>query len=429
MKTLLAIKRLSVLLLAAVMVLAVLAACQNPTEDTQGSLESTPNTSVIDPDAYDSLEARLLVSDDLPDKNFDGEKFIMVSQTMHRDDLFVEEGKENGNNVIDAVYKRNLALSERFGVSFELMDFLYEDMNAYVMTCARANESPFDLLFGQAVANGYLFMEDCLMNWYDVPYVNFSKPWWSPCNVTDLTYNGYAFSVIGAVCLSALYTDSCIFYDKTLAADYGIPDMYEIVDAGTWTIDKMMSLTKDIYRDVNNDSQRDFDDFYGMALDPHGDVDAFLWSSGNRVIDMSSGEPEIVFRNQKTIDLVEKLKVLCYGTQGIYTDINYIGNYGYAEGLGKDMFAQGKAIFCATTLNSSLLYFSNIENYGIIPYPKWDENQDTYHTLVGGSHAVLSVLRCAENIEKIGLLIITIQLWTIRFTICLMTILTISVQN
>ena len=33
--------------------------------------------------------------------------------------------------------------------------------------------------------------------WYDVPHVNFEKPWWSDSTVDDLTVNGRAFLAIG----------------------------------------------------------------------------------------------------------------------------------------------------------------------------------------------------------------------------------------
>ncbi len=355
-----------------------------------------------DPDNYDSLEARKLVPDDLPGMDFEGSTFVMVAQTMHKDDLLVEE--QSSNQVMSAVYSRNRMIEDRYHVSFELIDFPYEDMNAFVQQCSRAGEQAFELLFGQAVANGYLLMDDCLMNWYEIPYINFNKPWWSECNITDLTYEGKAFSVVGAVCLSALYTDQCIFYDKTLAASYELGDLYEIVDAGDWTLDKLEELTKSIYIDVNKSGGRDLEDFYGLVMDPHGDLDAFMWSCGNKIMDMSSGKPELVLRSERIIDLCDRLKEMCYATEGIYTDVNYVGEYGYAEGLGRDMFRNGKCVFCTTTLNSSLQYFADIENYGIIPYPKWNEAQDNYQTLVGGSHDVLSVLRCAVDTEMIGII-------------------------
>ena len=45
------------------------------------------------------------------------------------------------------------------------------------------------------------------------------------------------------------------------------------------------------------------------------------------------------------------------------------------------------------------------DDYGIIPYPKWDEAQDGYHTMVDGSHDILGVPKTASDTERTGIIV------------------------
>lgn len=43
-------------------------------------------------------------------------------------------------------------------------------------------------------------------------------------------------------------------------------------------------------------------------------------------------------------------------------------------------------------------------DYGILPYPKWDEAQTEYYTMVDGSHDILAVPITATNLERTGII-------------------------
>ena len=67
-----------------------------------------------------------------------------------------------------------------------------------------------------------------------------------------------------AVFLGAYY---CVYFNKQLAADYGVPDnlLYDIVLDGKFTVDYYISLIRDTWRDLNGNGKHDENDFYGLA--------------------------------------------------------------------------------------------------------------------------------------------------------------------
>ena len=57
------------------------------------------------------------------------------------------------------------------------------------------------------------------------------------------------------------------------------------------------------------------------------------------------------------------------------------------------MFSSGKAVFTGDTLGVSAAAFRETcdFDYGIIPYPKYDEAQKNYYTVPGGSFSILAL--------------------------------------
>ena len=263
-----------------------------------------------------------------------------------------------------------------------------------------AGDNAFELINGQAVATCQVVQKGLLMPWQDINYINFDNPWWSKSTVNDLTVKDVTYLAIGDFALSALYQTYCMYYDKVEAENYNIPDMYETVQGGTWTVDKLYEITQGIYRDLNGNGEKDIDDYYGFSSDPNSNADAYLWAFDNPVMKKDSeGIPYLAIKTDKIDTIFEKLHTLFFDSPGSYVDFKYIGQSGYSACLGQDMFKSGKALFANSTMSSSTAVFRDLKNdYGIIPYPKFDENQKNYMTMVDGSHAVTR--RPADSAES-----------------------------
>ena len=58
----------------------------------------------------------------------------------------------------------------------------------------------------------------------------------------------------------------------------------------------------------------------------------------------------------------------------------------------------------AGTLDMTINYFRDKETeYGILPYPKLDEEQDEYYTMVDGYHAALAIPKSVQDYEFVGI--------------------------
>ena len=230
----------------------------------------------------------------------------------------------------------------------------------------------------------------------DLPYINLNQPWWSASNLTDLTYRGKTFLVMGDFDMSGLSQTKCMFYNKDLAESFGLPNIYETVRNGQWTKDKINELCEGTYVDVNGDGQKDAGDQYGYAVDSKGDFNGLLWAFGKRLFEQQSdGTYKDVYYDEKLVSIVE----WCY-------DIKNNHDYTWTDSewnTGYNMFMLEKTLIANGYISMTQWGMRDLEaDYAILPCPKWDEAQQNYYTYVEGSHSIAGVLTTAQDKEFVG---------------------------
>ena len=392
--------RIAAFLLAALtLVPAVMTSCggddQTGTETNNADTASAAVTEA-QTDPADPLAARLLVDDGVETVDYDGAPFRIVTSDGQTEYYFIEA--ETGEVVDDAIFRRNSRIEERFNIDLQItFDKEYWDTSKHITSLVSAGDDAIELAAMHAVECGLLGLQNYFYNWYDIPHINFDQPWWSQSSKEDLSYNGVAPVAIGDFVLSAMASTYCTFFNKTLAENYDLPDIYQVVRDGKWTIDYLVKTTKDIYNDVNGNAQVDSEDFFGFASDTRSNVGAYLWAFDNPIFTRQDDKLVYSYKTEKMNNIVAKLVDTFSNYQGISTDFGASWNY------GRDVFAASRAIFAHAMLKHSLTALADMkDDFGFLPYPKWDEAQAEYHTLVDGSHQALAVPTTVVNTDMVG---------------------------
>ena len=220
-------KLIAVGLLLAVITAAMAAACGESREQiaSDTTAASGGQETVTEPAETDVFEARAAVDDGLPEKDYGGRRFYILGHNENQVAYFVAE-EENGDVMNDALYQRNMTIEERFNV--DLQFDVSKDMStaaSFVSKSTLAGEDVVDLISMHVVTVSGIVANDIVLNWYDIPYIDFEKPWWSPSNISDLTYNNVALLAMGSYAMSTEAVTFCMFFNKRLADSYGIPDL------------------------------------------------------------------------------------------------------------------------------------------------------------------------------------------------------------
>ncbi len=372
--------RIACLLLALLMA-AAMASCGGTTAETTGETEA--DTTATDTETMpetDSLEARLSVPDDLGEKDFGGETYCAMIQERW---IGYHDAEELTGDVLnDAIYTRNANVEERFNVELVLQGMAHEDQAQGLKNCVISGNDEFDLFLGGAVASGDLAVQGLFRNMHELD-IDFSKPWYPSDAVNNLTVNGRMYLTASDICLSLAHNTYCYYFNKDLVTNYSLEDPYTVVSEGRWTIDYLQKNIAEIYVDTNGDGAAANDDLYGFATEKVNSLPAYYYAFEIDTVELTKDGVNILLdKVEKNIDAVEKLRTLLYGSKGTY---NYTG--ADAMGSGGDLFVRQQAIFAVSKLGDSAGWFreSCEFDYGIIPYPKYTEEQECYYTVSGGS--------------------------------------------
>jgi hypothetical protein len=187
-----------------------------------------------------------------------------------------------------------------------------------------------------------------------------------------------------------------MFYDKVKAESYNIGDIYGMVNDGKWTVDQLMTLTKGVYEDLNGNGTADENDYYGFTSNCFSNSNTYLWAFDQPVVEITpDNEINITYNSEKTLSIIQKIQDLYYGQDGSFVFKDHTKSY--------DFFRTGHALFANGFIGHSVTYYRDVENdYGIIPYPKWDEAQESYYTMADGNFSIIAAPITIQNTDMVG---------------------------
>ena len=346
--------------------------------------------------------SRESIPDNLPEKDYGGYEFRFYTNPGNIlesavNDRFAPEA-EIGEVVNDAVFRRNRLVEERFGVNIKTIDSGgdYVQHTSKVKNSVLTGDDAFDVAFVHVVTGPNLTLENVAYNLLEIPQFDFGKPWWQKQTNEELALAGKMFLGSNSIFYAGLSGTHVMYFNRQKIADYGLDMPYESVFAGTWTYDELISMTKDVYEDLNGNGQKDREDFYGyVGLS----LFAGLWTSCDIPV-LEKGGDEILtigVNTEKTINLIDKIYDWYYNSPGVLAEPDYSTDW------QKDIFADNRGMFVLGEINDAPSKFvaSEVE-YGIVPLPKYDTAQENYRSFSGDQFFMVPQTASVESLERAG---------------------------
>ncbi len=394
-------KRTLSLLLALLMAGSILVSCAG---DSGSTSDTTADTTIADGETTAASDAstetaRTDIKDTLPEYDMKGEDFvILVGETFQK---WLMSHELDGDILNDTLVESTTAVEERFNVNIK--PYLFPaTTQAYQSECrqwALAGEDIYDLATIHDLSASQLSLEGLLVNIYDIPHLNFDMPWWQEYLIEVMTFRDQMYIFANSIDLQALQATRVFFFNKKLVNDYDIENPYTTVFDDKWTLDYVISTTKDIYQDLNGNSTRDDEDLYGYASS--GAFYGYLEGFDVEVIKKTDdGGLELDANNNKVITLVEKHYDWLYDSTGA----RHI--FGATTGVNDKatLFANEKLVFTYGPIGDAFntFRFSDVD-YGLLPMPKYDENQANYMAACTARPYFVPITN--DDLERTGIII------------------------
>ena len=395
------------LLLTLALLLTSLIACGGAKEtetDPAGETESETAAPLETETGFD----RNSVKDDIPEtlnfSNADNNTitfFVRNDVPLWEKEMDVDEITDD--TLYDAIYQRNRTVEQRLGVEITTISQSgnFTNRNEWNQTLRNAvntKSGDFDASAIYMSTGSALATEGMYQNVLDFPNINLEKPWWNKSIQDELTLFDTLYYLAGDIAITETAVGATLFFNKDLLKEYypDNMDLYQLVRDGEWTVDAMYDVIAPVWEDVNSDGEKSDGDVFGytIGIGDGSEMDAWVAALGINITEDVDGIPELSFYSERTISAFEKVQDLYLRNTGSYR----------AGGIKESTFTNGNSLFSLGKLETGSSFRDVTFQYGVVPLPKLDTDQESYRTICVNTASLVVILASlpAERREMVG---------------------------
>ncbi len=378
--------RILAMLLMLCLAITMVSAC-NGDSGEDGSKDAASNTS----------SAELFA--DLPDKDFGGETVTFLvpgdDYTTYKSmEIMAQEGAPEVLN--DEIKKRNELVEDKFKVTIEeVRSGTAEPIINLVREDVLSSNGDYDIVMPYVPDAATLSLESAFFELNDLEYFNINADCWDQNAVEALSINNKNFFVTGDISLLTLACTHAIVFNKDmLKKNFGMEaiEMYDIVENGEWTIDKLREMAVTVTADTDGKAGMSHKDTYGFLINSNFVTSMFI-GSGQRLTGKDDNDTpyiSIIDETESAASVFTKIFELVNDKNATGQIDNLTSSYYTSAVQEKDTVwiaatesvANDLALFRAMAIIDIIDLGEYDCNFGIIPVPKFDKNQDKYFSNV-----------------------------------------------
>ncbi len=398
--------RISAFLMAALMLVGSMAACADTNGPEETKAESSATTNPGDsstPGESETLSAEQELQsalDALGEIDYGNRELGVIyafeNEIVGKNETVDAEGG-TAQVINDAIYARNTLLEDRCNLKFTPVEV--DDVPAKVRVEATAPTGDFVFINSRLDSATSSTTNGFLSNLVDMD-INLEGPWWDS-GTAGFVLNEGVYFMSGSLNFQDDNVTYVLIFNKEMRETYAntVPNPYDTVRNWEWTLDHFNTIIQGVSAE-NGSGVWDEQDTYGFLT---------TWEYGNTMFlgcdlryilnDDSVDEPTLFLSDQSKME--KALDVLDLA-QAIYHEnhATFMSPPGQ-EGLGVTAFKENRGMFFGevvahiATLNAEMK-----GDYGIVPVPKYDVEQEYYRTWTHESGSAFSITSSAPAADK-----------------------------
>ena len=398
-------KKLLCVLLAALMLVCTLASCatgsETTTTETTAAGTNTPNTEEVE------TEATL----DIPDTRYDDEELCFLTRDeglWSTAEIFAENQTADSDNINNAVFERNDRIYQNYGVIItEIKKVTHSEHNTIVSKEVSAPNGDFQAIITNTVNSATYANSGYLWDLYsdDIEYLNVTNPWWDVNMAKGMSIDDRLYFATGDLLTSDNDATFVIFFNKEIAKDRSVPDLYSLVSNMEWTMDKFYEFEVMVTEQNASGTLAYNEGTYGFAYTVDS-PSCMLFSGGVTLCTKDENDIPIYALNVDLAqNIVDKGKLLF--SSDVSVDITYPSDGTDIVTAGQRAFGEGHSLFFGEVMQSVTRLRGYEADFGILPYPMYSTQQGSYYAMMHMTASMVSIPKSvnADNVVMVNSMI------------------------
>ncbi len=387
-------RKLTALLLVLLVLCPLVVAC-NSTGEISSSSEASADLS--------AEESRELFAN-LPNVKYGGATFTVYVEGDYLDrykSVEIVPHESSPDIIRDAVLERNARVEERFDVVIqEIRTANTEEMVAKVQDAVATGMQPYDAVMAYLPNAGTLAANDCLADLSQYSdYLHFEEDYWDSTAANSLSVAGKYYAMVGDMNLLAYDCTHCIVFNKDVIEDNKMENPYELVKNNEWTMDKMLEMAKIITASNEDGQLNDLDDTWGFLINNNYATSMFFGAGLTLTAKDDDDLPIISVGDESSVRVFNKIFEICNDSKVALIE-DYRSSYTDVYKKATESIATKRALFRSMAVADIYELADYQCNYGIIPSPKFNTDQDQYYSYVSVLYAPgTTIPLCARDPE------------------------------
>ena len=371
---------------------------------------------------------------DFADINYGGNDFVFLnidSSTITQSMLCVDR-EMTGDVLDDAIWKRSSTIEDMYNMKIVEQLEAYDQIDDMVRTTVLSGDDEYQVAFPLTAQMASLFTDGLVWNLNEGSGFQFDKPWWDSAVMSEAAVGSdeAIYFASSDISLHNFNMSWCMYFNRNMVIDHQLELPYDMVKQGKWTYDELLKYIS-VGHNLNGDASyawnKDGKSVYGITtMQPDGITNSFV-ACGEKYISMNNGDPKLAAGSDHFYNVAEKLAKV-YGVEGQAFFGNDRNNGSHYEMV----FASGRSMFTACEIkggNGYGAYSEMKDDYGIVPLPKLDENQENYISPIALWSYFMVIPKTNEDIETTSKILDTLAYLSYRDVVPAFYDVTLNIKN
>ena len=337
--------------------------------------------------------------------------------------IIYTDTEEYSDNISTAVYDRNAYFFDKYGIDvyenqmvFTGREASFAESTALFTNLRAAGDDIYDIAYISINEQYTLLASGIMTDLTTISTLDLTSDWWDPqLSGSYVLSNGAQYVASSALNLMPYEMTWLVYFNQDMAEEKGIPNLFDYVRNGEWTIETMMRVITD-YGVIQPDSVTGDYTFdasgtatYGVAV--HNSTGAVMMQGFDITFIQKQDKEEQPYKfacsnSDAFASGSELLQTLCSRNTGMAIGSDYEADLvNHPEGY-VPVFHSNRALFLNAELKSGMTLKKILNSevyYGMLPLPKLDIEQKNYYTTPSASTMLLGIPTMNDEKEATGL--------------------------